>query len=87
MIDLQTAVRLARNHAQSLLANESDYTMTILDPKECDAGWIFKYVIICTSGIPPEEQEDFGGPPGCIVHRSDGSVEDLLWGDEYIKYL
>ena len=80
MIDAKSAIAIADEHIAAQPVPLEGYRMVRYDPQDCEAGWFFPYGIECDLDIPESEREMFGGASGFLVHRSDGDIEVLAFG-------
>jgi hypothetical protein len=81
MIALDQAMTIAEQHVIAQPHLHPDYRLALGPMRNVPAGWYFGYEMRCLRDIPPDEQERFGGAPGFIVHRDDGRVEVIGWGE------
>jgi hypothetical protein len=80
MIGDDDARRLAEEHVAEQPQPHPDYYLALGTAREISLGWYFDYAIRGIRDIPAHQQEQFGGAPGFVVHREDGRVEVIAWG-------
>jgi len=81
-MDTSDAKRSAEAFLSEFELPAEEYRLAASEPYELADGWYFDLRIEHTGNIPPEAQDHFGGAPGFVVSKRDGSARIVSW-EEY----